>query len=132
MILIVLYLQNKFDQADSKLLQEIRKLNNNFSKIESELSMTKQVNSLLSHRLLNMEHQCQANAQYSKRECLDIIGILSEVEADVLEGKAAKILQRLGCNIPSNCTDACHRVSARVQQSLLSFHKGTATNKFWH
>ena len=34
-----------------------------------------------------MERQCLANAQYSRRECLDTIGIPSEVEADVLEEK---------------------------------------------
>ena len=45
-------------QANNKVLQEIRKGNNNFSKIEFELSVTKQVNFLLSHRLVNMEHQC--------------------------------------------------------------------------
>ena len=45
-------------QANNKVLQEIRKGNNNFSKIESELSVTKQVNFLLSHRLVNIEHQC--------------------------------------------------------------------------
>ena len=45
-------------QANNKVLQEIRKGNNKFSKIEFELSVTKQVNFLLSHRLVNMEHQC--------------------------------------------------------------------------
>ena len=50
MIPIVLPRQNKFDQANSKILEEIRKLNDNFSKLESELSVTKQVNSLFSHK----------------------------------------------------------------------------------
>ena len=81
MIPIVLSLQNKLDQANKKVLEEIRKLNDNFSKSESEFSMTKHVNSLLLRRLVNMECQCWANAQYSRRECLDIMGIPSEVEA---------------------------------------------------
>ena len=66
MIPIVLSLQNKLDQANNKVLEEIRKLNDNFSKLESELSVTKQVSSLLSRRLINMERQRWANAQYSK------------------------------------------------------------------
>ena len=81
MIPIVLSLQNKLDQANKKVLEEIRKLNDNFSKSESEFSMAKHVNSLLLRRLVNMECQCWANAQYSRRECLDIMGIPSEVEA---------------------------------------------------
>ena len=91
MIPIVLSLQNKLDQANNKVLEEIRKLNDNFSKLESELSVTKQVNSLLSRRLVNMERQCWANAQYSRQECAGIIGIPSEVEADVLEEKVVNI-----------------------------------------
>ena len=64
---IALSLQNKLDQANNKVLEQIHKLNDNFSKLESEPSVTKQVNSLLSTRLINIEHQCWANAQYSKR-----------------------------------------------------------------
>ena len=80
MIPTVLSLQNKLDKVNNKLLEEIRKLNDTFSKFESELSVTKQVNSLLSRRLVNMERQYWANAQYSRQECLDIIGIPSKVE----------------------------------------------------
>ena len=64
MIAIVLSLQNKLDQANNEVLEEIHKLNDNFSKLESELSVTKQVNSLLARRFVNMERQWWANAQY--------------------------------------------------------------------
>ena len=69
--------------------------------------MTEKVNSLLPHRLENMEHPCQANAQYWRQECLDIIDIQSEVEADALGEKVVNIFKKLGCNIPSDCTEAC-------------------------
>ena len=123
MIPIVLSLQNKLDQANNKVLEEIRKLNENFSKLESELSVTKQVNSLLSRRLVNMERQCWANAQYSRRECLDIIGIPSEVEPDVLEEKVVNIFEKLGCNIPSNHIEACHRVSKKSATVIVKFSR---------
>ena len=97
MIPIVLSLQNKLDhQANNKvLLEEIRKLNENFSKLEPELSVTKQVNSLLLHRLVNMERHCWANTKYSRWECLDIIGIPSEVEPDVSEENVVNIFEKL-------------------------------------
>ena len=57
MIPIVSSLQNKLNQVN-KVLAEIHKLSNNFSKLESKLSVTKQVNSLLPRRLANMEHPC--------------------------------------------------------------------------
>ena len=111
MIPVVLPLQSKFDQANKKMLEEILTLNNTFSTLESELSVTKAVNSLLLSRLVKMKHLCWANAQYSRRECLDIIGIPSEVEANVLEEKVVNIFENLGCNIPPNHIEACHRVS---------------------
>ena len=58
MIPITLSLQNKLDEANNRVLEEIRKLNDNFSKLESKLSMTKQVSYLLSCRLIIMECQC--------------------------------------------------------------------------
>ena len=66
-----------------------------------------------------MARQCWANAQGSRPECLDAIGILSEVEADVLEEKAVNIFEKLGCNVPSK----------KVRQSSLSFHDGRTANK---
>ena len=51
MIPIVLCLQSKLDEAkleaNNKVLEEILKLNNSFLKLESELSVKKQVNFLL-------------------------------------------------------------------------------------
>ena len=51
MIPIVFSLQNKLEQTKNKVLREIRKLYDNFSKLE--LSVTKQVNYLLLHGLAN-------------------------------------------------------------------------------
>ena len=92
MIPIALSLQNKLDQANNKMLEEIRKLNGNFYKLKSEFSVAKQVNSLLSHRLLNKERQCLAYVLYSRGQCLDIIGIPIEIEADVLEENVVNIM----------------------------------------
>ena len=120
---IVLSLQNKLNQANNKLLEEIRKLNDNFSKFESKLSVTKQVNSLLSRRHVNMERQCWGNAQYSRQECLDIIRIPSDVEPDVLEEKVVNIFEKLGCNIPSNHIEPCHRVSKKSATVIVKYSR---------
>ena len=73
------------------MLVEMRKLNESFSKLQAEVSVTKQVNTLLPSRLVSIERQRWLNVQYSRRECLDIVGILSEVEADVLKEKVVAI-----------------------------------------
>ena len=76
---------------NNNVLVEMRKLNDSFSKLQAEVSVTKQVNTLLSSRLVSIERQRWLNVQYSRRECLDIVGILSEVEADVLKEKVVAI-----------------------------------------
>ena len=71
----------------------IRKLSSKFDIMYSDLAVTKKVNSELSSRLVNMERQCWANAQYLRRECLEIIGIPKEVEQKDLEGKVLSVLE---------------------------------------
>ena len=109
LIPIVLSLQNKLDEVDNNGLVEMRKLNESFSKLQAEVSVTKQVNTLLSSRLVSIERQCWSNAQYSRRECLDIVGIPSEVEADFLEEKVVAIFEKLGCNIPTERIETATR-----------------------
>ena len=75
---IVLSLQNKITEANNAMLQEMRKFNNNFGKLQAELVVTKRVNSELCRRIVTVERQCWTNAQYSRRECLRVAGNISE------------------------------------------------------
>ena len=66
-------LQNKVEQytnVNNDALEEICKFNENFFKLESEINIVKKVNTLLNKRVIDMETQYWANAQYSRRECL--------------------------------------------------------------
>ena len=42
-----------------------------------------------------LEKQCWANTQYSRRECLDMVGIPHDVSGEVLEEKVSKSLGNL-------------------------------------
>ena len=55
LIAILLSLQSKVESANNKILDQIRQLNQEFSQLESENSVVKQANSLLSKRLVDME-----------------------------------------------------------------------------
>ena len=92
------------------MLVEMCKLDESFSELQAEVSMTKQINTPLSSSLVSIERQCWLNAQYFRRECLDI-GIPSEVEADTLEEKMVAIYEKLGCNILTKRIETCHRIS---------------------
>ena len=100
MINIVLSLQSKLNQVNKYVLEEICKLFDAFLKLQSELAVSQQVNSLLSNNLANLECQCGANAQYSRRECLEVIDIPNEVDADALEETVLNIFGNLGYDIP--------------------------------
>ena len=63
------------DAGNCKIRNQIRKFNENFERLQSELTVAKQVNSVLSERLVFMERQCWANAQYSIREYLELVGV---------------------------------------------------------
>ena len=101
LIPIVLSLQNKFNEANNsktELLNEMRKLNDKFDKLQSNVCVTKKVNNILSSRLVDSERQCWPNAQYSRRECLNIVCIAREVKDETLEESAVGIFDKLGCS----------------------------------
>ena len=68
-------------------LEEIRKFNGNFVKLESEINIVKKVDKLLNKKVIDLERQCWENAQYSRRECLEVAGIPRDVSDENLESK---------------------------------------------
>ena len=52
---LVLVLQNKLETGNTEVLDEIRKLNANFAKLESELIVTKKVNSELQKHFIDSD-----------------------------------------------------------------------------
>ena len=109
-------------QSNTKILEEVRKLNDKFINLESQLLVKKNVNSLLQQRVIDLEIQCWANAQYSRRECLEVAGISESVKQDELEYKVLRIFKKVGCDIPSDNIEACHRVG-RHNNVIIKFSK---------
>ena len=104
-------------QSNTKIPEEVRKLSDKFTNLESKLLVTQNVNSLLQRRVIDLERQCWANAQYSRRECLEVAGIPESVKQNELENKSLRtfnkslrIFKKVGCDIPSDNIEACHRV----------------------
>ena len=55
-----------------------------------------------------MEIQCWANAQHSRRECLEVVGIPRDISNENLESKVLKFFSKVGCEILSCDIEACH------------------------
>ena len=59
---ITLSLQSKMESSIAKVLEERKLLNDKFDKLEVSIAVTRNANSLLSLRLVDIEKQCWANA----------------------------------------------------------------------
>ena len=101
-----LHEKNESIQHDVK--DAVRELKECVKKLEGELALSKNISELLSDRLVYMESQCWGNAQYSRRECVEVAGIPQSVPASDLEKKFSKILEKVGMKVPAKHIDACH------------------------
>ena len=57
-----------------------------------------------------MERQCWTNAQCSRRESVEIVGIPSSVHRNQLEDSVCKIFDKLNCNIVKDNLENCQRL----------------------
>ena len=113
------------------MLVEMRKFNESFSKLQAEISGAKQVNTLVSSRLVSIERHCWLNAQYSRWECLDIVGIPSGMETDALEKKVVAIFEKLGCIILTEHIEACHRITKKNPTVIVQFSRRKNCQQVW-
>ena len=135
LIPIVLSLQSKLDEANNKannkFLEEVRNLSDTITKLSSELSIVKNVNTVLSNRLVTLDWQCWANAQDSRREYLDIGGIPREVSGEVLEETVLNIFDKIGCRISPDHIESCHRISKKSDTVIVKFSQRKDCQQVW-
>ena len=74
-------------------MDEIRKLNDQFSKLEADVKIAKNITNLLSQRVLHLERHCWANTLYSGGECLEVVGIPHSVDENSLEEKVIQVFE---------------------------------------
>ena len=67
--------QQQSNETINRLTNEIKLLRENYKKLESDISVSKTVSSLLTEQMNNIERHCWSNGQYSRRECLEVVGI---------------------------------------------------------
>ena len=76
---VVLDYQHKFDNSLGFINSELLELKSKFTKIKSDLAISRKVNVKLMERIMVTERKCLANEQYSRRECLEISAIPESV-----------------------------------------------------
>ena len=114
-------LQSRMSEVNNEMVEEIRKFNENFSKPQSELSIAKCVNIELTKRIMTLERQCWANAQFSRKECVEVASIPRQAEDKHLEAKMLSFFQKVGSNIAPEFMDDCHRLGKNNDRVIVKF-----------
>ena len=107
----------------ASLTAEIKRLNDNFQKLESDVSVVKNVNNILSKQMSSIERQCYKNAQYSRREFVEVVGLPSSVEDKDLEPIVCRVLQHIGVGITREGIKACHRLNKQSDRTIVKFSR---------
>ena len=88
---------------------EIRDLVTQIKNVEAVVAIIfKNVNEKLVNLLIETEQQCWINAQYSRRECLEVAGIPTFILDDILQANVSKFFGKLEAHIEGKENQACH------------------------
>ena len=110
LIAMVLSQRDETKATIESLRDEVKEMNSNFKKLGADVSIVKTVNNLLMKKSVDRERQCWADAQYSRRECLEIAGIPTSIPQQSLEEKVSQIFEAIGISVDKNDIDDCHRL----------------------
>ena len=102
---LVLDYQGKFNCV-LQSQDDVSKIKSKFNVLESEL----QIN--LTKYIKTLEHKCHDNKQYSRRECLLISGILSNIEDSTLEDTVLKLFRKFNVLIDTSNVEDYHRLKS--------------------
>ena len=98
---LVLDYKDKFDTTLTNMNKELTHIRNKFTKLESDLAISKNINTKLSRQLTKVERKYWANEQYSRREYLEISGIPDSISQNGLARKICDIFRERDADIDS-------------------------------
>ena len=81
-----------------------------FDKLNSELLISKNYNSLLLKRIINLECYALNTAQYVRRETIEINSIPQSIPSALLENKVCQVLSLTVTTVTPDGLEACHRM----------------------
>ena len=99
--------------------------------MESNLTISRNVNVKLMERLVVTERKCWANEQYSRRGCLKISGIPESVSDEALEDKIQGVLRAIDVKVDTENIESCHRLKGKDSKGrvILKLSKRKDTEK---
>ena len=97
----------------SDLSKEIKDTLTHLKKLEADIAVVKIVNDRLVERIVKTEKQFWENAQYSRRDTLEIVGIPGSIDNSVLEETVRGIFGKIGVQVDERDIQACHRLKEK-------------------
>ena len=90
-------------------------------RMESRLAVSKSINEAFQNRIISLERQCWKNEQYSRRECIEIVGIPDTTN----DTKVCELIEMAtGISITTDSLKACHRFpSDQNDKSIIKFSR---------
>ena len=99
----------KFCEPFDTLSNTVDNLSSKLDLVESSLVVTKSINDNLSNRITTLERSLHAQEQYSRRECLEIVGIPISIDDKNLQSTVCNILNETDVPCDPEDLEDCHR-----------------------
>ena len=119
----------------SDITDKLNSLNSRFEyfikkddKLNSELLISKNCISLLLKRITNLERNALNNAQYVRRETIEINPIPQSIPTTDLENKICQVLSLTGTTVTSDNLQACHSMKNK-EKVIVKFKDRKERNK---
>ena len=110
LIKLVLQLESEINADIKELTSETTHLVTQMKKVEADVAVVKNVNEKLVNQLIETVRHCWTNAQYSRRECLGVVGIPISIPNDSLEANISKVFDKLGVHVERGEIEASHHL----------------------
>ena len=99
---------HKLSDQIHKLTEAIDRLSLENRKLTSELVITKNVNSRLQQRIMNLEQNQAKGEQYSRRNNVELSGIPNSICDEGLENNVINICKESGIDVDARDIEGCH------------------------
>ena len=109
LVQIILNIEANLESEIAKLTK-VKELLAHSKKLEAHVTVVRNLNSKLVERAVAIECQCWENAQYLRRDTLEVVGIPVSVRDSVLEQKVCDMFQEIAMDICDCDIQACHRL----------------------
>ena len=99
----------------SAISYELKELKKNFRKLETDLTISCNVNEKLTQQLILIERKWWTNEQYSRRKYFEFSVILESVQNDVFEECISKMFNEWDTPVNPANIEACHNLKSKAK-----------------